>query len=408
MKNIDRKYANLLVETALNVQPNQTLIINAGPEHHEFVALLTEEAYKLNAKQVIVKFTSEQISRLHYLYQSEETLTHIPESLILEHDEYLKEDLVKLALRSPNPGLMNDVDASKVMAVSQVRGKALQAFANYSMSNQGQWLVAAYPTYNWAKAVFPELEAQAAYDKLYEYILYATRVTEDNDPKQEWEKHNAQLHKQNSALNAYNFESVHFKNGLGTDITIGLVKGHIWSGGNSPSQKGIPFNANVPTEESFTTPDRMNVNGIVFNTLPLNNNGRLIDKFWLKFEDGVVVDFDAEQGKEALESLLNTDENSRRIGEIALVSFDSPISNLKTLFYNTLFDENASCHIALGKGYPLIENGGSMDRDELLERGINQSLIHVDFMFGSEDMHAEGTTFDGNIVTIIKDGNIVL
>ncbi|QIK70201.1 aminopeptidase [Erysipelothrix sp. HDW6C] len=408
MKAIDRKYAQLLINTGVNVQSGQTLMINADPEHHEFVTLLAEEAYKNGAKEVIVKFNSEHLARLNYLYQDVQTLTRVPQWVIDEHDDYLKTDLCKLALRSPNPGLLNDVDSKKVTATAQARGKALTRFSNYSMSSQGQWLVAAYPSQNWAKAVFPDMESKDAYDKLYEYILYACRVSADNDPEAAWEQHNAQLAKQNLALNNYDFKSLRFTNSKGTDIVVGLVEGHIWSGGKKPSQKGVPFNANIPTEESFTTPDRNFVEGIVYNTLPLNNNGRLIDDFWLKFENGQVVDFDASVGKEALAGLLETDENSRRIGEIALISDDSPISNLNTLFYNTLFDENASCHIALGQGYPLIEDGGKMSKDELLARDINQSLIHVDFMFGSADMQCVGTTKSGEEIVVIKDGNIVL
>lgn len=408
MKLLDKKYAELLIGTGVNVQKGQTLIINADPLHYEFVEVLTETAYEKGARKVIIEFGSEALSRLHYKYRSLEDVTEVAAWEVAKYDSYLSEDLCKLALRSPNPGIMDDVDSKVISAATQARGIALERYQRYSMNSEGQWLVCAYPTLAWAQKVFPDLDAQEAYDKLYDQILYASRVSADNDPAQEWVAHNAQLAKQNEALNAYDFSSVHFKNGLGTDITVGLVEGHIWSGGDKPGLNGIPFNANIPTEESFTTPDRLRVDGVVFNSLPLNNNGRLIDKFWLKFEHGLVVDFDAQVGKEALEELLNTDENSRRIGEIALVSFDSPISNLGTLFYNTLFDENASCHLALGRGYPLIENGGKMSKQELLDKGINQALIHVDFMFGTQDLKAVGITKGGKEVDVIVSGNIIL
>lgn len=408
MKSLDKKYADLLIGTGVNVQKGQTLVINADPIHHEFVEILTEAAYQKGARKVIVEYGSESLSRLHYKYRSLEDITEVADWEIAKYNSYLSEDLCKLALRSPNPGVMDDVDSKVISAATQSRGVALERYQRYSMNSEGQWLVCACPTLAWAQKVFPELEPQAAYDKLYEQILYASRVSENNDPAAEWVAHNAQLAKQNAALNHYDFSSVHFKNSLGTDIIVGLVEGHIWSGGDKPALNGVAFNANIPTEESFTTPDRNRVDGIVYNSLPLNNNGRLIDKFWLRFEKGVVVDFDAEVGKEALEELLNTDPNSRRIGEIALVSYDSPISNLGTLFYNTLFDENASCHMALGRGYPLIENGGSMSKEELLERGINQALIHVDFMFGTQDMIATGITKNGEEVTVIENGNIIL
>ena len=408
MKSLDRKYAELLIGTGVNVQKGQTLVMSVDPIHYEFAELLTEVAYEKGARKVIVEYSSERMMRLHYLNQSEEDLTNVPQWLIDKYDDYLSEDLCKLALRSPSPGVMDDVDSKVISKVMQARGAALERYSHYSMSSQGQWLVCAYPTLTWAKKVFPELEDQEAYDKLYEYILYASRVSKDNDPTKAWEEHNKKLAHQSNMLNDFDFSSIRFKNSLGTNITIGLVEGHIWGGGSGPAVNGIEFNANIPTEETYTTPDRNRVDGIIYNTLPLNNNGRLIDKFWLKFEDGVVVDYDAEVGKEALEGLLNTDASSKRLGEVALISNNSPISNLHTLFYNTLFDENASCHVALGRGYPLIENGASLSKQELEDRGINQSLIHVDFMFGSADMHAVGITKDGKELDIIVDGDIVI
>ncbi|CAM3587542.1 aminopeptidase [Erysipelothrix urinaevulpis] len=408
MNELDKKYANLLVSVGLNVQEGQTVLINAAPEHYEFVTLITEQAYGKKAKQVIVKFTSEAITRLDYLNQDVGTLTDVKQWEIDESLWQIEQDLCLLALRSPNPGLMDDVDSSKVTEKMQAYGKAMTKRRDYTMSSKGQWLVAAYPSVSWAQAVFPKLDDEEAYDKLYQAILKASRVSEDNDPIKEWENHNAMLKGQNDKLNEYDFESLTFTNAMGTNITVGLVKGHQWGGGAKPALNGVNFNANIPTEESFTTPDRMNVNGIVYNSIALNNNGRLIDKFWLKFENGYVVDYDAEIGKEALTKLLQTDDNSKRIGEIALVSYDSPISNMGILFYNTLFDENASCHIALGQGYPLIEKGGLMSSEELLERGINQSIIHVDFMFGTQDMKIVGRKFDGTMITIMENGNLTL
>ena len=408
LQELDQKYADLLVGVGVNVQKGQTVLINAGPEHHEFVTLLTESAYKKGAKQVIVKFTSEHINRLNYIYQDSATLSDVKDWEIDESLWQIKQDLCLIALRSPNPGLLDDVDSEKVSAKLQAYGAALTERRNYTMNSKGQWLVAAYPTQAWARAVFSDLDDASAYEKLYDAILTACRVSESNDPIQEWVEHNKTLSMQNESLNQFQFESLHFKNNLGTDLTVGLVKGHQWGGGSKAALNGVVFNANMPTEESFTTPDRFNVNGIVYNSIALNNNGRLIDEFWLKFEDGLVVDFDAKVGKDALSKLLDTDENSRRIGEVALVSYDSPISNMGILFFNTLFDENASCHIALGQGYPLIEGGGSLSSDELLKRGINQSIIHVDFMFGSEDLVITGKQADGSVHTIMSHGNLEL
>lgn len=337
-----------------------------------------------------------------------EDLTDVKRWQIDESNWQISTDFCTIALRSPHPGLMDDVDSSKVTQRAQAFGKAMAARRAYTMNSQGQWLVAAYPTQAWADAIFPELSKDEAYTKLYESILKAVRVSEDNDPVAEWKEHNAVLAHQNKALNNYDFSSLRFTNSLGTDITVGLVEGHQWGGGAKNALNGVQFNANMPTEESFTTPDRNRVDGKVYNSIALNNNGRIIDKFWLEFKDGEVVDFDAEVNKDALAQLLETDANSKRIGEIALVSYDSPISDMGILFLNTLFDENASCHIALGQGYPLIEGGGLLSADELEARGINQSLIHVDFMFGTKDMTIVGITKDGQEIEVMKDGNLTL
>lgn len=408
MNTIDKKYADLLINTGLNVQKGQTLLINADAQHHKFITLVTESAYARGAKEVIVKFSSDTISRLNYLNMDVEDLTDVKQWQIDESEWQVSQDLCLLALRAPNPGLMDDVDSSKVTKAAQAFGKAMTKRRAYSMNSQGQWLVAAYPTQEWANAIFKDMPEDQAYTKLYEAILTACRVSADNDPAAEWKEHNATLARQNDFLNAQDYSALHFKNDLGTDLTVGLVEGHQWGGGAKPALNGVTFNANMPTEESFTTPDRFRVDGRVYNSIALNNNDRIIDQFWLEFKDGLVVDFDAQVGKDALDKLLSTDENSKRIGEIALVSYDSPISNMGILFLNTLFDENASCHIALGQGYPLIENGGRMTPEELSQRGINQSLIHVDFMFGTSDMTITGIAKDGSETIIMKDGNLIL
>lgn len=408
MSSLDKKYAELLIHTGINIQEGQTLIIHADPIHFEFATLLAEVAYQRGARRVVVKYASEHLQRLDYLYQSVEDLSKIRQWEIDEYDDFLSENLVRLALRSPNPGLMNDVSSDKVLAHSKARGVVTERYMHYSMSNHGQWLVCAYPTIVWAKAVFPDLSDSVAYDKLYDTILDACRVSVDNSPEELWENHNAALSHQNKVLNDYRFTSLRFTSDNGTDVVVGLVDNHEWCGGRDTSIRGVSFNPNMPTEESFTTPDRLRVDGIVYNALPLNNNGRIIDDFWLRFENGKVVDSDAKVGKEALNALLNTDENSSYLGEIALVSYDSPISNTGLLFYNTLFDENASCHMALGRGYPLIPGGEAMSKEELIQVGVNQSMLHVDFMFGTADMKVVGILPDGKEIVIMTEGNLVL
>lgn len=403
------KYAKLAVRTGINVQKGQTLMINVKAEHYEFARLCVKEAYAAGAGKVVIKFHDDQIAKMNVENQSIENLTNIPSWLVDEYDQYIEEGFARLSISAPSPGLMAGVDTAKIAAQAKASGEALKALREYSMANRGQWSIVAMPTYEWAAVVFPDLEKEAAYNKLLESILYATRVREDNDPVKDWDEHNKVLARQNKILNDYNFKSLHFKNDYGTDIVVGLVKNHVWAGGMETSGEGHHFNPNMPTEESFTMPDRLHVEGKVYSTKPLDYQGKLIDKFWLEFKDGKVVDFDAESEKEALQSLLDTDEGSRHIGEIALISHKSPISDLNILFYNTLFDENASCHMALGAAYPMnIKGGTEMTQEELFENNSNASLNHVDFMFGSEDMTITGLTYDGKEVAVFDKGNFVI
>lgn len=409
MNDLLKKYAKLAVCSGVNVQKGQTVLVNVKAEHYEFARLIVEEAYAAGAKKVVIKFGDDHIAKMHVQNQDIETLTDIPQWLIDEYDSYLDEDLCRLSIYAPSPGLMADVDGDKLAAQAKAQGQALKRMREYTMANRGQWSLVSLPTKEWAHVVFPDLEIEEAYEKLLEAILYAVRINESDDPVEAWEKHNAKLSHQNQILNDYNFKSLLFKNGKGTDIVVGLVDNHVWAGGEEVSERGYTFNPNMPTEESFTMPDRLNVNGIVYSTKPLNYNGKLIDEFWLKFVDGKVVEFDAKQERETLEQLLNTDDGSRHIGEIALISHQSPISNLNILFYNTLFDENASCHMALGRAYPMNLKGGTeMTEEELLAHNANDSLNHEDFMFGSEDMSVVGTTHDGKTIIVFNEGNFVI
>ena len=371
--------------------------------------MLVDEAYAAGAKKVVVKFGDDYISKSNTVHQDLETLVDIPKWFVEEYDDYLSQDLCRLSVYAPSPGLMSDVDGHKLSEVNKAQGHALKAVREYTMANRGQWSLVSLPTADWAKIVFPDLDADAAYDKLLDSILNAVRITDDNDPIEEWDKHNKTLAYQNETLNDYNFKSLHFVNDMGTDIVVGLVDGHIWAGGEETSAGGHKFNPNMPTEESFTMPDNQNVNGRVYSTKPLNYNGKLIDGFWLDFVDGRVVDFDAKKEKETLQSLLDTDEGSRRIGEIALISNDSPISNLNILFFNTLFDENASCHMALGRAYPMnIKGGLDMTQEELNAHHSNDSINHEDFMFGSSDMTITGLTQDNKEIKIFEQGNFII
>lgn len=277
------------------------------------------------------------------------------------------------------------------------------------MGNKAQWTIIAAPNQMWAKQVFPDANEDEAVEKLWEAIFNASRVFSDNDPIEEWAKHNETLLKHNQVLNDYNFDHLLFKNSLGTDLKVQLVEDHIWAGGGENAANGTYFNPNIPTEETFTMPYKFGTEGKVVSTKPLNYQGKLIEDFWLVFKDGKVVDFGAKKEEATLKSLLDTDEGSRYIGEIALISHDSPISNTNILFLNTLFDENASCHMALGRAYPMnIKGGIGAPIAELEKRGYNNSFNHVDFMFGSEDMEITGVTQDGKSVKVFEKGNFVI
>ena len=277
------------------------------------------------------------------------------------------------------------------------------------MGNKVQWTIIAAPNAVWAKKVFPHLEVDKAVEALWSAIFDASRVTEKNDPILEWEKHNKTLLAHNKILNDFNFKSLHFKNSVGTDVIVELVKDHVWAGGGEKATNNVYFNPNIPTEETFSMPYKWGTNGRVVATKPLNYQGKLIEDFWLEFKDGKVIAYDAKKEKGALTNLLDTDKGSSYIGEIALISHDSPISNTNILFFNTLFDENASCHMALGRAYPMnVKNGVNIPIKELEKIGYNNSMVHSDFMFGSEDMEITGTKQDGTKVKVFEKGNFII
>ncbi|MHC1735977.1 MAG: aminopeptidase [Erysipelotrichaceae bacterium] len=401
-----RKYARLAVSVGANVQPGQMLVIQGATDTREFIRLCVEEAYEVGAKSVMVRWSDDPISHTTYLKSDVETLEEVPAWIVAQFEYFMEKGAALLSVASPTPGLLADVDPVKLQRANIATRKALTNWQAHMMGNKTQWSIVAVPTVAWAKKVFPALNDEEAVDALWNAILTAVRVREDNDPVQEWRDHNARLSAHNAALNDHNFKSLHFKNSLGTDLVVELVKNHIWAGGDEKNTQGVHFNPNMPTEETFTMPLKFGVNGKVVATKPLNYQGRLIDGFWLEFKDGKVVSYDAAKEKEALSNLLSVDEGSSYLGEVALISHDSPISNANILFLNTLFDENASCHLALGRAYPMNLKGGlSMSQEELAAAGSNHSMEHQDFMFGSADMSIVGITHDGKEVVVFKDGN---
>jgi len=403
------KLAKLAVRVGVNVQKNQVVIIRGTTETKELIREIAEEAYQAGARIVYVQWSDDYISRSSLRYQSLEDLETIPSWIVDQNKDFVDAGACFISVSSPIPGLNKDVDPIKAQRQGIAAQKALSFFREHLMGNKVQWTIVAAPNPVWAKQVFPQLEENEAVEALWQAIFDASRVTLENDPIKAWEEHNHILSKHNQILNDYNFKHLHFKNSLGTDLIVELVANHVWAGGGEVAVNKAYFNPNIPTEESFTMPYKWGTRGKVVATKPLNYQGKLIEDFYLVFKDGKVVEHDAKKEKQALDNLLDTDQNSRYIGEIALISHDSPISNTNILFLNTLFDENASCHMALGRAYPMnVKNGVNTSIEELEKIGYNNSMVHADFMFGSEDMEIVGLTQDGKEVQVFKNGNFVI
>jgi len=404
-----KKYAQLVVEVGANVQKNQVLVVNSSTETRVLARLIVEAGYNAGAKSVHVIWQDDYVSRSNLEGKSIETLEIVPEWTIDRAKYFIENDACIISISSPVPGLNKGINPLKMQKAGLAQMRAYKFIQDHMMANRTQWSIVAAPNPDWAKQVYPNLEENEAVEALWNAILMASRVTDSNNAIEEWETHNGNLLSHNEVLTNLQFESLHFKNSLGTDLTIKLVENHIWSGGETISTKGVKFNPNIPTEENFTMPYKYGVNGRVVSTKPLNYQGNLIEGFWLEFKDGKVINYFAEKQMDTLKNLLELDEGSSFLGEVALISYDSPINNTGILFYNTLFDENASCHLALGRAYPKnIVGGVEMSRDELSKNGCNQSMVHSDFMFGSKDMHIVGTKKDGTKITIFTDGDYVI
>lgn len=400
-----QKLAELAVKVGVNVQKDQIVVIRTNVEAYELVRLITEEAYKRGAKKVVPLWSDEFVSKSGYTYQSIETLTDIPQYSIDQYQYFVDQGACFISISSPNPGLFKEVDAKKLQASQVSSGKALSFFRQHMMGNQAQWTIVAASNPAWAQQVFPEKDSDDAVEALWELIFDASHIEESRDVQEVWDAHNEALAAHDTWLNGQNFKSLKFKNSLGTNMEVGLVKDHIWVGGGEKATTGVYFNPNIPTEENFTMPDKYGVNGKVVASKPLSYQGKIVKDFWFEFKDGKVIDFDAKEGKDVIENLLATDEGSSYTGEIALVEHDSPISQMNRILFSTLFDENASCHMALGRAYPMNIKGGLTAKVEDLEtRGYNNSMSHTDFMFGTRDLSIIGVTYDGKEIEFYKNG----
>lgn len=403
-KNKLKSYARLIAGSGLNVQKGQRVVIQCGLDQPEFVAMVVEECYKLGAESVTVKWSYMPVSKLNYIYRSLETLSEVTDIEKAEWQSRVDHLSCLLWLDSDDPDGLSGTDNEKISKANMARYPIIKPYRD-ALENKYQWCIAAVPGKEWARKVFPDLSAEEAVEKLWEAILYTSRVTEE--PVKEWDRHNATLAKRCEFLNKYKFDRLEYKSANGTDFTVGLnQKGIFCGGGETTLGAGVYFNPNIPTEEVFTTPMRGRADGKVVATKPLSYQGKLIENFWIEFKGGKAVKVGAEKNQDLLEKMIAMDEGAAYLGEVALIAYDSPINNTDILFYNTLFDENASCHLALGRGFNnCLENYEQYTNEQCRELGVNNSMIHVDFMIGSKDMSIVGITTDGKRVQIFKNGN---
>lgn len=396
--NLKEKYADLIIRAGLNVQKDQIVVIRCSVEMSDFVKLVAKACFQVGAKDVVVRYSDDEINRMRY--QTKNCMPYDYEA------EFLNEMALKgacfLSLVGEDPDAMKGVDPSLLSNFAKELRLKTQPYRDKLDYLKSSWCVASVPTMAWAKKVYPN--SKAPLDDLWDAVLKVSRVDEGN-AIENWNKHRASFEKRVNILNQLDIQSVHYTNDLGTDLVVELPDHYIFAGGGSFLENGNYYFPNIPTEEIFSAPKKNGVNGKLYSALPLAYNGAIVKDFWFEFKDGKVIDYDAKEGKDVLTSILNTDEGARYLGEIALVPYGSPISALDTLFYETLIDENASCHFALGASYnECIKDGLKMSEEELLEHGMNQSYTHVDFMVGTSDLSIEASLKNGEKLFIFKDG----
>lgn len=406
----DKKYAELIIKEALAVQKRENPIIwiNANTENLPFARELTKMAYECGAAEVKVNINDEVLSRLNMEGMSEERLAHFGEYKLDERMDYIKDGVAFISITGSDPDLFKGIDPKRLQIRNRASSKVMKPAMKYTMNDINSWTVVGYPTKAWAKNIFPDLDEDEAFERLKTEIFKTVRLDHE-DPVAAWEEHLDKLAKRGEVLNNLQLKELHYKTDRGTDFRIGLPENHIWVGAESKDDRGYRFLPNLPTEEIFTAPDNRVAEGIVYATKPLNLSGSLVEDFWIRFEDGKAVEVGAKKGEDQLKELISRDEGACRLGEVALVSVKSPINTSGLIFYNTLFDENASCHLALGAAYPTcVEGGVDMNDEELKAHGINDSQIHDDFMIGDETLSIVGIDKDGKEHQIFKNGDFVI
>ncbi len=403
-KSILRKYAKLTAKVGANVQKGQDVVIYANVDQELLVSYIVEECYRLGARKVMVEWGSDIVTRLVYKKETIKVLSEVTPWVIEKQKYYCKELPAMIYVDSDDPDGLKGVSQKKLAEVAKNRYPILKPYRD-ERDNKYQWTIIGAPSKAWAKKVFPELPAGKAMEKLWEAILYTSRVTDD--PIKAWDEHNKDLEKRTKFLNSLNLDYLHYQSSNGTDFKVWLSENVLWeAGGEKTLGSNIFFNPNIPTEECFTSPIKGKAEGKVVATKPLSYQGQLIDNFSIVFKDGKAVEVHAEKNEALLKEMIAMDEGAAYLGECALVPYDSPINNLGILFFNTLYDENCCCHLALGMGFTnLVKNYQNYTNEQLHEMGINDSAIHVDFMIGSKDLNITGYTKDGKAVPIFKNGN---
>ncbi len=402
-KTVLREYAKLIVRCGVNVQVGQEVVIFADLDQPEFVQMVVEEAYKAKAKRVVVEWNFQPLSKIHVRYQNLKTLGEVTDYQKAKLQHYCDTVPARIHLVSEDPDGLKGMNMEKLSKSRQMSYPILKPYLD-AREGKEQWCIAAVPGKAWAKKVFPELRTSQAMEKLWEMILFTSRV--DGDAIANWEKHNADLKARCDYLNSLGIDTLHYTADNGTDFTVGLIEDAVFCGGAESNLTGTVYNPNIPSEECFTSPMKGQAEGIVYSTKPLSYQGQIIDNFSIRFEKGKAVEVKAEVGEELLKTMIAMDEGAAYLGECALVPQHSPISESGILFYNTLFDENAACHLALGMGFAdTIRDHHNKSLEECRAMGINDSMIHEDFMIGCDSMNIDALTRDGRVVPIFRNGN---
>ncbi len=407
LERLKKDFAELVVKAGVNLQKGQRLVLRSPVECADFARLCAAAAYEAGCREVITHWEDDGLKRMKFLHAADEVFDTVDSWEVDFFDSLSAEGAAFLTIYTEDPECLKDVDPDRIKRATISSGKALESYRKRMMRSESQWCICSVPAKAWACQIFPQLSEEKAIARLWEEILASCRV-DGGDAIQNWGKHSNELKKHVDIMNDYNFKTLKYKNSAGTDLTIDLPEGHIWAGGNEMTTKGLPFSANIPTEEVFTMPDKNSANGTVVATRPLCLNGTLIEGLRFEVKNGKIIEAHADAGEDVLRDAIAVDEGASHFGEVALVPYDSPISKSNVIFFNTLFDENAACHIAFGEAYPsCIAGGETMNEEELEARGVNKSMMHEDFMIGSADLEITGITHDGKEVPVFREGNFV-